>query len=65
MNERTHLDSAATAIVQAYLERVLDSALCKDSDFQKICLSIIEQVIENGLCHPLKVCAMSTFGTYL
>ena len=47
--------SVSSAIVQRYLNHVLDAALCQNIQIQSVAIDVLSFTIKQGLAHPLQV----------
>jgi len=50
------LFSVSSAIVQRYLDHVLEAALCQNAQIQAVAIDVLSFTIKQGLAHPLQVC---------
>ncbi len=49
--------SVSSAIVQRYLDHVLEAALSQNAQIQAIAIDVLSFTIKQGLAHPLQVCS--------
>ena len=57
-NQTNHLHfacSVSSAIVQRYLDHVLDAALSRNIHIQAVAIDVLSFTIKQGLAHPLQV----------
>jgi hypothetical protein len=47
--------SVNSAIVQRYLDKILESSLSVFADIQKVAMDILALTIDQGLAHPMQV----------
>lgn len=52
------LFSVSSAIVQRYLDHVLEAALCQNVQIQAVAIDVLSFTIKQGLAHPLQVCSL-------
>ena len=55
----------SSAIVQRYLDHVLEAALSQNAQIQAIAIDVLSFTIKQGLAHPLQVCLCPLSARYL
>lgn len=50
--------SVSSAIVQRYLQHILEAALSQNAQIQNAAIDVLTFTIKQGLAHPLQVCAL-------